>query len=621
MISRRKFIRQSAITSAVLCAGTKFLYAAADNKFIYVSKFLRLELDPDYPRLLDFDVDSLGKSAFQGNPLLLKTDAAAADGFTSKISGNKISYYARENDERAAWEVKCNGKAITLHTRYADGAPAIPFGITIAQQINHSTVLGIMAAENQLKFPCLLHLPGRGTFQVHCSNPSVTLFYDADRTKGEPFVKAAFMAADAKNKSISYTLNVVSICPDIIANTNDDKFDGVRRDFINIFQLNPRLKVLANNSASDPCAFTMFMYAEMARQTPKLTADLYPMDLIRASLNVYLAGMKAYGQVGYNANGTSWDSIYDSSDSAPSLIIAACYYILHTHDLTWAQANYAGIKAWATKMMATDTNNDGIIEYGHSGNSGSWTYNRKEFQRPANWWDTIGFGHDDAYSNALAYKALTLLTEVAIAIGKTNESKYFSSFAAKLKGNYFKHFYNPDTGVLAGWRSEDGKLHDYYFTFVNGTAICYGLLTEEQGKQVMQKLLEKMKEAGYTNFKLGLPGNLIPVRPEDYVAHEKRWGFGANPDGSDGFQIYENGGATGCYAYFTIKALYQLNMRKEANEIFIPMIESYKEGSFEGRCEGSEYSKDWKTWNGECWGYEGFLVDNYLPLLAVYDLS
>jgi hypothetical protein len=62
-------------------------------------------------------------------------------------------------------------------------------------------------------------------------------------------------------------------------------------------------------------------------------------------------------------------------------------------------------------------------------------------------------------------------------------------------------------------------------------------------------------------------------------------------------------------------------MRKEANENFIPMIESYKEGSFEGRCEGSEYSKDWKTWNGECWGYEGFLVDNYLPLLAVYDLS
>jgi len=30
-------------------------------------------------------------------------------------------------------------------------------------------------------------------------------------------------------------------------------------------------------------------------------------------------------------------------------------------------------------------------------------------------------------------------------------------------------------------------------------------------------------------------------------------------------------------------------------------------------------TEDWKTWTGECWGYEGFLVDNYLALLAVLD--
>ena len=30
-------------------------------------------------------------------------------------------------------------------------------------------------------------------------------------------------------------------------------------------------------------------------------------------------------------------------------------------------------------------------------------------------------------------------------------------------------------------------------------------------------------------------------------------------------------------------------------------------------------SKDWKTWGGECHGYEGFLDDNYYALLAVLD--
>jgi hypothetical protein len=362
----------------------------------------------------------------------------------------------------------------------------------------------------------------------------------------------------------------------------------------------------------------MFLYAEMARRTPKLADGLSALDLIRLSLDVYLGGYKGYGQVGYYYNNQyGWLSKFDSSDSAPSLIISSCYYILDTKDVVWAGKNYAGIKSWADKMMQADTNGDGIIEYGHTGNTGSW--DQKPFQRPSNWWDAIGFGHDDAYSNALAYRAVTLLAEVAFAVGETDDSKELSAFAGKLKANYFKHFYNADTGVLAGWRSADGKLHDYYFTFVNGVAVCYGLLTVEQGLQIMQRMLQKMNEVGYTNFKSGLPGNLIPVPPADYVAHEKRWGHGDKPDGSDAFQIYENGGATGCYAYFTIKALYDLGMRKEADEIFIPMMEGYKENGFDGHCEGSSYTKDWKTWDGECWGYEGFLVDSYLPMLAIYD--
>jgi len=626
MASRRKFIRQSLISGVLLYTGTGRLFAVATARFSFSSKYIKLELDPAYPRLIDFDVDSLGGSQFNVNPLLKSADASALAVYSSKISRDTISYYQKGYKERPAWKIKCEEKKIIIHTQYTDGAPeVVPFPISIAQQINHSTALGILAGDNQLKFPCVLHLPGRGTFRIHCSDPQVTLFYDAYRfhakgDKGVPFVKVEFKAANKTNRSVIYTLEAVSIYPDLKIIKGDNKFDGIRRNFINIFQLNPRVKLLANNSASDPCAFTLFLYAEMARQTPKLTEDLSAMGLIRSTLDVYLGGFKGYGQVGYYYNHNyGWTSKYDSSDSAPSLIISACYYIKDTNDLTWARNNYAGIKSWAAKMIKTDTNQDGIIEYGHSGNEGSW--DDKHFQRPANWWDAIGFGHDDAYSNALAYRAVNLLSEIALSIGEISDGNYFASFAAKLKGNYFNHFYNPETGVLAGWKSADGKLHDYYFTFVNGVAVTYGLLTPEQGKQVMRRILQKMKEVGYTNFKLGLPGNLIPVRPGDYIAHDKKWGYGAKPDGSDGFQIYENGGATACYAYFTIKALYDLNMNKEADEIFMPMLESFKEGGFEGYCEGSAHTKDWKTWDGQCWGYEGFLVDSYLPMLAIYDLK
>ena len=58
-------------------------------------------------------------------------------------------------------------------------------------------------------------------------------------------------------------------------------------------------------------------------------------------------------------------------------------------------------------------------------------------------------------------------------------------------------------------------------------------------------------------------------------------------------------------------------MRKEANEIFLAMMESYNEGGFEGYCSNNNMTKDWKDWKGECWGYEGFLVDNYLAMLAI----
>jgi hypothetical protein len=130
-----------------------------------------------------------------------------------------------------------------------------------------------------------------------------------------------------------------------------------------------------------------------------------------------------------------------------------------------------------------------------------------------------------------------------------------------------------------------------------------------------------MTAVGYTNFTLGLPGNLVPVRRGDYVLENSpptQFGEPRLEDGSDGFQFYENGGATGCYAYFTLKALYQLNRRADAQRILYPMLRGYAAGNFQGFCDNG-MSRDWRDWQGGCHGYEGLLVDNYLALLAVFD--
>ena len=47
---------------------------------------------------------------------------------------------------------------------------------------------------------------------------------------------------------------------------------------------------------------------------------------------------------------------------------------------------------------------------------------------------------------------------------------------------------------------------------MNGAAIVYGLVPRDKANPIMDRLLAKMKEVGYTQFEYGLPGNLIPVR-------------------------------------------------------------------------------------------------------------
>lgn len=612
MITRRKFIQQSGlagIATQIPRGISSFL--GDNNNFSYESSYLKVQLLKNLPLFSFFSTDSLGGGNVTTSTIV-KGENATSELYTSKATSNSIAYFIGKNESNnPSWECTMGPKAMTFRTRWNGSGDFPPFEITFAQNINHCTVLGIMSKENIMRFPCILHFPGMGTFRIYCSNPDVTLFYDADRNVKVPFVKIVLPVASTDHKDISYRFESVVIYPPVkIKNIAEDKrFDGFRRDYLDIFQINPRKNILANNSTSDNCAFTLFLYAEMAKSVPELVNGISAMDLIRNSLDRYIGGFKGGGQIGYNGE------IYETSDSLPSLIISAGYYILSTHDLDWAMKSYDTILRWAKEMIATDRNLDGIIEYEYSGNSGSWEENKMgqgTWKRPANWWDTIGFGHDDAYSNALAYKACSLLEEVIQILNRFEDLQYFKDFSSKLKHNYFSTFYNKDTGILAGWRSSDGQLHDYYFTFINSVAICYGLIEDDQARNIMTSILSKMKEVGYTDFRLGLPGNLIMVPEKDYIDPNTIFGYGS-------FQTYENGGATGDFAYFTIHALFKLGMVKEAEEILMPMLESYKENSFQGFCTDNNMTKDWKSWEGKCSGYEGLLVDNYLPLLAVLD--
>ncbi|MBS1814481.1 MAG: hypothetical protein JSS87_06370 [Acidobacteria bacterium] len=592
MSSRRDFVKLAAGAAAVQSFPSMAFAGSPGTSFAQPSKSAYMNVVLQDGSISFLAVDSLGKNKVDTNMLA----APSTRNCNATISG---------------WGSGKQEHSFSLYSSFTK--ESVPRPLTLEFTIDsHATLLGLFNETGQIKLPALLHFPAHGTLRITSPQHGLALDYDAKHTPEESFIRVTFPAATAEHKSVEYNLEVTAIYPAMENKSiaNDPRFDGYRRDFLSMLQLNPRRRALANNVASDTCAFTVFEYSAMAVELPLLAPGLSAVDILRQTLDRYIGGMKAYGMVGYNDSPViKWDFL----DTYPSLLMACADYVRASNDTAWVKRNWSVLKTWADKMISYDTDGDGLLEYPLSGNSGSWP--EKMTARPANWWDTIGFAHKDAYSNALAYKAFEAMQMLAEKAGTPHQVEDYRKRAQQIKAIYYKTFYNPATGVLAGWKSADGKLHDYYFLFVNGMAVTYGLVTQQQGNAIWDKLMAKMKEVGYTNFAFGLPGNLIPVRKEDYVDSRNRFGGSKNADGSDGFQIYENGGATACYAYYTIQAMRTLGRNKEADAILYPLIQSFEDGRFQGRGpNGMTY--DWMTWDGKPHGYEGLLVDGYLTLLA-----
>jgi hypothetical protein len=623
-LKRRDFISLMATAAAATTisapAGRSARASQDSSDYQFQSAWYRLALSDSAPEIITLSLDSLGKGKLSANPIMHQTLTSSRNWHGSR-TGNSFTYRAEHNGRvsSAGWTFTCHAKRFVIRCTAESGVILDPLTITFNQLSNHATLLGRMEKSRQaMQIPCVLHLPDLGTIRITCNVPGVSLGYDALRFVKTPYVAITFPAATAANAVIEYTFEVTTIYPQLSGIDSDPRYDGFRRNFLNIFQINPRLRVLANNASSDTCAFTVYEYAMVAAKCPPLAHGLSALDILRDTLDRYCDGMLAYGLVGYagnyeGANTSTWktNTPYDALDSMPSLLIAACTYIQATGDWNWARDKFPILDAWGRKMLLSDHNRNGLIEYPMSGNHGCYTAG--DAYRPANWWDNIGFGHEDAYCNALAYRACVMLTEVAAKIGKRTDVHFFQVHGKSIRAAYYPTFYNPATGLLAGWRSTDGQLHDYQFIFVNSVAVTVGLLDTGQAHHVMDNVLAKIKAAGYNNFHLGLPGNLIAVAADDYNVTSPRWGGG----GLKGFQKYENGGATACFCYFTIQALFELGRADEARAILYPMLASFEAGTFQGKGPNA-MSKDWKTWKGQCYGYEGFLVDGYLTLLTVF---
>ncbi len=180
--------------------------------------------------------------------------------------------------------------------------------------------------------------------------------------------------------------------------------------------------------------------------------------------------------------------------------------------------------------------------------------------------------------------------------------------ANMLKKNYKQCFLNPETGVIAGWRSADERLHDYMFTFINYMAVCFDLVERNYVLSIMNRLEEKMDKMGLNYFYYGIPSNLISIRNEDAPTglNYKR------ADGLDRYGIYVNGSLTTVWMQYYIDALVKCGLKNKADLVCSHLKESFASNRITG---GIGAGTEFYTWEGRPCGYERVLVGQY-PVLA-----
>lgn len=367
--------------------------------------------------------------------------------------------------------------------------------------------------------------------------------------------------------------------------------------------------ILANNVISDPASCSLWFYADQVLWTPDFTAEISPAGLVRRSLDWWLDHRThASGEVV-----CYWDFL-NFLDANAGPLIAAWDYVEATGDTTWLARRIERLEAMGEFLARRDTDGDGMVEAVQSGN-------RNTLQLPNRscaWWDALNCGHKDGYTNALIYRAWLCLADLELQLDRHEECRRYRGLAERLKAAYAKTLFNPDTGWLAWWKSEDGELHDYASTVVNGLAIEYGLVAPERGCEILDRLWDKIEQAGFQRLDLGIPPMLVPVHRSDYL-QPSALGIPQQEDGRDTFGHYMNGGITAGQTLHFLAAHYVLDHRTErADRVLDAMLTRQTEGRFQnGVQDAAGLGIDWTDWQGNPTGYEGYLADSFRFLQAV----
>lgn len=553
----------------------------------------------------------------------------------SKPDGFSVRYdFDLPQQQSLSWEINTHDGKMNMRITTSAKIAAVLDTINIVFPFDPATAVTSIISGHWKKgkffTPAILSAPDLGQVLVSCKElPSLQGRMEGSRS--EKWINTVFELIP-KQGTTAYNIEFTPvILPMPRGFTNQQRWKAARRGWFNLIQQscgasggNTNVSgVWANNALSDPVSSLVYLLGDATLLVPELAPGIVMKDILRHTLDYWITEKtNDEGLVTYTARGTpgrerqpdqaTLEKINPGNnqnvmDANPSVLIGAWCYMAVAKDAAWLQQHISELEFIAQYMIRRDTDGDGIMESKQSGNSGS----RLKYRNPDCAFDCYSSGHKNAYVNILAYRAWNAMAALEKQLGRYEKMRLYLGRAEKLKKVFVKTFYNPASGWLGWWKSEDAVLHDINTNVATSMAIVYGLLDKNAGKKMLQQYWTALEATGFKRFDLGVPLNIKPVPREDMEHYSE-------------FQQFLNGGCTVFNTAVLIDALYMVDMPRQADMILDSMLHRQQSGVFangggfqNGFVDKMGYGAEVFDWSGNPAGYEGHLIYNWSFLHSV----
>lgn len=608
------------------------------------SDFLSFTIDNEKGKVAFFGIESSGRDRDKhaSYNLMLPGYGAVAGAFrgskptSSEITDNNAFFknekgssvnYVMADDHTLKIELDNIDAKNIFSTRFSiKTAPPTIWTKNEAKKLKSRNPLTIFKSKYEL--PMYVHFPDFGRVEITADSKDVycveELQLSADFTgldlgyKNHSFnhnrihalhYGSSFLTFKSNNPltRVNLTFRVMEECYPHFPYESDERYNGLKRNWLNCFAMNRELFDMGDNIYFHGTGhLAIHMKSDVLQMVNeddeqfKIIRRVYERQVER-SLTKCQAKDGEVSVCYLKREKKKGDGC--AADSTPGAIIGLTG--ISNWNLPLAKKLLPNAIKAADFILSLDTDGDGIFEIPYPGDYMGQPADNGHY---CNWWDNFAFGHKDIYINYLCHRALRELSDLLEKVGDCAQAEKYRGQLAKFDKNFFDTFYNPQTGLMAGWISRNGKVHDYGFTFAVSMGINEGLIPHDKGREMINTLLGYMEREGYGDLRFGIPGNVMPVAQVDTIdwACMSDWGR------------YENGGLNGMNGFHFLTAMYKVGLEKEADKILFAILNTYeKEMTHSGLMPGYCQSVDWRTKEGVSCGYN-YLADNYYFLLSVY---